>query len=71
MSLTSDLNRTAHIASVPGNETHEIKRSFLDTGYALMPINSLIKQFSQNSSETDDFIIPTSLFKIPKKVCLV
>lgn len=71
MSLTNDLNKTAHIASVPGNETHEIKRNFLNTGCALMSINSLIKQFRQSSSKADDFIIPTSLFKIPKKVCLV
>ena len=43
----------------------------LNADYPLTFINSLIKQSSQKSSNVDDFIMPPSLFEIPKKVDLV
>ena len=66
--ITSDLNAATRMVSVPGNEIPEIKRKFLSTDYPLRFINSVIKQFSQKSSEMDDFIAPSSLFEIPKKI---
>ena len=49
----------------------EIKRKFLNADYSSRFINSVIQQFSQKSSEMDDFIIPPSLFEILEKVFLV
>ena len=69
--ITSDLNRAACMASVPGNEIPEIKRKFINADYPPRFINSVIKQFSQKTSEIDDFIKPPTLFQIPKKVVLV
>ena len=66
--ITSDLNAATRMVSVPGNEIPEIKRKFLSTDYPLRFINSVIKQFSQKSSEMDDFIVPSSLFEILKKI---
>ena len=31
----------------------------------------MIKQFSQNSSEMDDFIMPSSFFETPQKVVIL
>ena len=66
--ITSDLDAATRMVSVPGNEIPEIKRKFLSTDYPLRFINSVIKQFSQKSSEMDDFIVPSSLFEILKKI---
>ena len=49
----------------------EIKRKFLNADYSSRFINSVIQQFSQKSSEMDDFIIPPSLFEISEIVVLV
>ena len=49
----------------------EIKRKFLNADYSSRFISSVIHQFSQKSSEMDDFIIPPSLFEISEKVVLV
>ena len=45
--ITNDLNRTADIASVPGNEISQIKCKLLNADYPHRFINSVIKQFSQ------------------------
>ena len=45
--ITNDLNRTAGIASVPGNEIPQIKCKLLNADYPHRFINSVIKQFSQ------------------------
>ena len=45
--ITNDLNRTADIASVPGNEIPQIKCKLLNADYPHRFINSVIKQFSQ------------------------
>ena len=45
--ITNDLNRTADIASVPGNEIPQIKCKLLNADYPRRFINSVIKQFSQ------------------------
>ena len=45
--ITNDLNRTADIASVPGNEIPQIKCKLLNVDYPHRFINSVIKQFSQ------------------------
>ena len=66
--ITSDLNAATRMVSVPGNEIPEIKRKFLNIDYPLRFINSVIKQFSQKSSEMDDFIVPSNWFEIPKKI---
>ena len=45
--ITNDLNRTADIASIPGNEIPQIKCKLLNADYPHRFINSVIKQFSQ------------------------
>ena len=45
--ITNDVNRTADIASVPGNEIPQIKCKLLNADYPHRFINSVIKQFSQ------------------------
>ena len=55
--MTSDPNRTAHMASIPGNEIPETKRKFFNTDYPL----SVIQKFSQKSSRIGDFIMSPSL----------
>ena len=69
--IANDLNRTADIASVPGNEIPQIKCKLLNADYPHRFINSVIKQFSQIFIEVDDFIIPPSLFEAPKKAVLL
>ena len=65
--MTSDPNRTARMASIPGNEISETKLKLFNTDYPL----SVIKKFNQKSSRISDFIMPLSLFEIPKKEVLV
>ena len=69
--ITSHLNRATRMVSAPGNKILEIKHKFLNAVCPLRFINSVIKQFSQNSSEMDDFIIPPSLFETPQKVVIL
>ena len=69
--ITSDLNRAACMASVPGNEILDFQRKLDNAVYPLRFINSRIKQFSKKSSDMDDFIISPILIQIPKKVVLV
>ena len=49
--ITSGLDRPAGMARVPGHEIPEIEHKFINAGCPLRFINSVIKQFSQKSSE--------------------
>ena len=63
--ILSDLDRVAHMDSIPRNKIAEIKCKFLNDDYPFRFIISVIKQFRQKSSEKDDFIILPSLIGIP------
>ena len=66
-SIISDLNRTLHILSCLKDEISRIRKKFLNAGYPLRFINSVVKQFndklSEKSNEEDDYILPPDFFK--------
>ena len=57
------------------DEISKIRQKFLNKGYPLRFINSVIKQFSdklnEKSNEEDDYILPPDFFEIKKQVVLI